>query len=154
MATSNCRGIGERPQSTTILQSGRVDHANQSDGAGRARHRREQGLGARFARVLAANGALTVLAARRVESLKDLRAEIERPAATRTSFELDVTEPDSIRAAVAHTEPRSARSTSWSTTPASSTTQRLTEATPDDYDYVFDTNVKGAFFVAQEVASA
>jgi NADP-dependent 3-hydroxy acid dehydrogenase YdfG len=35
------------------------------------------GLGARFAKVLAANGALTVLAARRVERLKELRAEIE-----------------------------------------------------------------------------
>jgi NADP-dependent 3-hydroxy acid dehydrogenase YdfG len=35
------------------------------------------GLGARFAKVLAANGARVVLAARRVERLKELRAEIE-----------------------------------------------------------------------------
>ena len=32
-----------------------------------------------------------------------------------------------------------------------STTQRLQDVSPDDYDYIFDTNVKGAFFVAQEV---
>ena len=32
-----------------------------------------------------------------------------------------------------------------------STTQRLQDVTPDDYDYIFETNVKGAFFVAQEV---
>jgi NAD(P)-dependent dehydrogenase (short-subunit alcohol dehydrogenase family) len=32
-----------------------------------------------------------------------------------------------------------------------STTQRLQEVGEDDFDFVFDTNVKGAFFVAQEV---
>jgi NAD(P)-dependent dehydrogenase (short-subunit alcohol dehydrogenase family) len=32
-----------------------------------------------------------------------------------------------------------------------STTQRLTDIQPEDYDYIFDTNTKGAFFVAQEV---
>ncbi len=32
-----------------------------------------------------------------------------------------------------------------------STTQRLQDVTEADYDFVFDTNTKGAFFVAQEV---
>ena len=32
-----------------------------------------------------------------------------------------------------------------------STTQRLQDVAPDDYDYIFDTYVKGSFFVAQEV---
>jgi NAD(P)-dependent dehydrogenase (short-subunit alcohol dehydrogenase family) len=32
-----------------------------------------------------------------------------------------------------------------------STTQRLQDVSEDDYDFVFDTNVRGAFFVAQEV---
>jgi NAD(P)-dependent dehydrogenase (short-subunit alcohol dehydrogenase family) len=32
-----------------------------------------------------------------------------------------------------------------------STTQRIQDVTPDDFDYIFNTNVKGAFFVAQEV---
>jgi NAD(P)-dependent dehydrogenase (short-subunit alcohol dehydrogenase family) len=32
-----------------------------------------------------------------------------------------------------------------------STTQRLTDVSEDDYDYILDTNTKGAFFVAQEV---
>jgi NAD(P)-dependent dehydrogenase (short-subunit alcohol dehydrogenase family) len=31
-------------------------------------------------------------------------------------------------------------------------TQKLTEVTPDDFDYIFDVNTRGAFFVAQEVA--
>jgi NAD(P)-dependent dehydrogenase (short-subunit alcohol dehydrogenase family) len=33
-----------------------------------------------------------------------------------------------------------------------STTQRLVDVTPVDFDFVLDTNVKGAFFVANEVA--
>ena len=62
------------------------------------------GLGARFARVLAANGALTVLASRRVERLKDLRAEIESAGGAAHVVQLDVTQPDSIRDAIEHTE--------------------------------------------------
>ena len=50
------------------------------------------GLGARFARVLAANGALTVLAARRLERLKDLRAEIEAAGGAAHIVALDVTD--------------------------------------------------------------
>ena len=33
-----------------------------------------------------------------------------------------------------------------------STTQKLVDVSPDDYDYVMGTNTRGAFFVAQEVA--
>jgi NAD(P)-dependent dehydrogenase (short-subunit alcohol dehydrogenase family) len=32
-----------------------------------------------------------------------------------------------------------------------STTQRMQDVTEEDYDFIFDTNVRGAFFVAQEV---
>jgi len=32
-----------------------------------------------------------------------------------------------------------------------STTQKIQDVTEEDFDYVFDTNVKGSFFVAQEV---
>jgi NAD(P)-dependent dehydrogenase (short-subunit alcohol dehydrogenase family) len=32
-----------------------------------------------------------------------------------------------------------------------STTQRLVDVKPEDYDFMFDTNTRGAFFVAQEV---
>jgi NAD(P)-dependent dehydrogenase (short-subunit alcohol dehydrogenase family) len=32
-----------------------------------------------------------------------------------------------------------------------SNTQKLVDVTPEDFDFVFDTNVKGAFFVAQDV---
>ena len=62
------------------------------------------GLGARFARVLAANGAQVVLASRRVERLKELRAEIESDGGAAHVVAMDVTDLASIRAAVAHAE--------------------------------------------------
>src|SRR6059058_2914376 len=62
------------------------------------------GLGAQFARVLARAGAAVVLAARRVEKLKDLRAQIEGEGFDAHVVPLDVTDMDSIRSAVAHAE--------------------------------------------------
>ena len=110
------------------------------------------GLGARFARVLAANGALTVLAARRLERLKDLRAEIEAAGGAAHIVALDVTEQESIEAAIEQTGREVGPIDILVNNSGVSTAQRLTEVTPVDYDYMFDTNVKGAFFVAQAVA--
>ena len=76
------------------------------------------GLGAQFARTLSHAGAAVVLAARRVERLKTLRAEIESTGGDAQVVELDVTDPDSIKSAVAHAETEMAPSTSWSTTRA------------------------------------
>jgi len=62
------------------------------------------GLGAQFARTLAKAGAGVVLAARRIERLKTLRAEIEADGGDAHVVALDVTDTDSIKAAVAHAE--------------------------------------------------
>src|SRR5689334_7913942 len=62
------------------------------------------GLGTRFSHVLAAAGAKVILASRRVERLKELRASIEADGGSAHVVRLDVTDPDSIRAAVAHAE--------------------------------------------------
>jgi NAD(P)-dependent dehydrogenase (short-subunit alcohol dehydrogenase family) len=110
------------------------------------------GLGACFARVLAANGALVVLAARRVERLKDLRAEIEAAGGAAHVVALDVTDLASVQAAIEHTEAAVGPIDILVNNSGVSTLQRLTDVTPADYDYVFETNVKGAFFVAQAVA--
>jgi NAD(P)-dependent dehydrogenase (short-subunit alcohol dehydrogenase family) len=110
------------------------------------------GLGAQFARVLAANGALVVLAARRVERLKDLRAEIESQGGAAYVVPMDVTDLDSIASAVNHVESEAGPIDILVNNSGVSTTQRLTEVTPVDFDFVFGTNTRGAFFVAQEVA--
>jgi len=109
------------------------------------------GLGAQFARTLAQAGAGVVLAARRVERLKTLRAEIEAEGGDAHVVTLDVTDPDSIKSAVAHAETEMGTIDILVNNSGVSTTQKLTDVTPDDYDHVMDTNTRGAFFVAQEV---
>ncbi len=109
------------------------------------------GLGAQFARTLAAAGCAVALAGRRVERLKTLRAEIESTGGDAHVVELDVTRLDSIRSAVAHTETELGTIDILINNSGVSTTQKLVDVTEDDYDFVFDTNTRGAFFVAQEV---
>jgi NAD(P)-dependent dehydrogenase (short-subunit alcohol dehydrogenase family) len=109
------------------------------------------GLGAQFARTLSRAGAAVVLASRRVEKLKDLRAQIEAAGGDAHVIELDVTDQDSIRSAVAHAETEVGSIDILVNNSGVSTTQRIQDVTEEDFDYVFDTNVKGAFFVAQEV---
>jgi NAD(P)-dependent dehydrogenase (short-subunit alcohol dehydrogenase family) len=109
------------------------------------------GLGEQFARTLARAGAAVVLAGRRVERLKTLRAEIEALGGDAHVVGLDVTDPHSIRSAIAHAETEVGAIDILVNNSGVSTTQKLVDVTPEDYDYVFDTNTRGAFFVAQEV---
>jgi NAD(P)-dependent dehydrogenase (short-subunit alcohol dehydrogenase family) len=110
------------------------------------------GLGAQFARTLAQAGAAVVLAARRVERLKTLRAEIESTGGDAHFVALDVTDVDSIKAAVAHAETEMGAIDILVNNSGVSTTQKLVDVSPADYDHVMNTNTRGAFFVAQEVA--
>jgi NAD(P)-dependent dehydrogenase (short-subunit alcohol dehydrogenase family) len=110
------------------------------------------GLGSQFARVLAANGALVVLAARRLDRLKELRAEIESQGGEASVVQVDVTDLDSIAMAVSHVESEIGPIDILINNSGVATQQRLTEVTAVDFDFVFNTNTRGAFFVAQEVA--
>lgn len=109
------------------------------------------GLGAQFARTLSRAGAAVVLAARRTEKLKELRAQIEGEGGDAHVVELDVTDLGSIRAAVARAETEVGSIDILINNSGVSTTQRIVDVTEEDYDYVLGTNTKGAFFVAQEV---
>ena len=109
------------------------------------------GLGVQFARTLARAGAGVVLASRRIEKLKELRARIEGEGGDAHVVELDVTDHDSIKSAVAHAETEMGSIDILVNNSGVSTTQRIQDVTPEDYDFIFNTNVKGAFFVAQEV---
>ena len=110
------------------------------------------GLGSQFAKTLAEAGAQVVLAARRVDRLKELRAEIESNGGAAHVVELDVTDYGSIKSALAHAETEAGPIDILVNNSGVSATQRLIDVTPDDYEYVMDTNLRGAFFVAQEAA--
>jgi hypothetical protein len=109
------------------------------------------GLGAQAARALAGAGAAVVLASRRLERLKELRAQIDGEGGDAHVVELDVTSRASIRAAVAHAETEVGSIDILVNNSGVSATARLQEVSDLDFDFVFNTNVRGAFFVAQEV---
>ena len=109
------------------------------------------GLGAQFARTLAKAGAAVVLASRRVERLKELRAQISGEGGDAHVIELDVTDQASIKSAVAHAETEVGSIDILVNNSGVSTTQRLVDVSQENFDFMFNTNVKGAFFVAQEV---
>ena len=109
------------------------------------------GLGAQFARTLSGAGAAVVLASRRLEKLKDLRSQIEGEGGNAHVIELDVTDHDSIKSAVAHAETEVGSIDILINNSGVSTTQRLQDVGEADFDFTFNTNVKGSFFVAQEV---
>ena len=109
------------------------------------------GLGAQFARTLSKAGAGVVLAGRRVDKLKELRTEIEAEGGSAHVVQMDVTDKDSIAAAVAHAETEFGTIDILVNNSGVSATSRIQDVTEEDYDFVMNTNVRGAFFVAQEV---
>src|SRR5690606_3199562 len=109
------------------------------------------GLGAQFAMTLAQAGAAVVLAGRRMDRLKALRTDIEAAGGDAHVVSLDVSDVRSIRAAVAHAETEVGTIDILINNSGVSSTERLQDVTEESYDHVFNTNTRGAFFVAQEV---
>jgi NAD(P)-dependent dehydrogenase (short-subunit alcohol dehydrogenase family) len=132
---------GERIMSYRIDLSGRVALVTGAS----------SGLGLQFAKTLANAGAAVVLAGRRVERLKTLRAEIEAAGGDAHVVRLDVTDHTSIKAAVAHAETEMGSIDILVNNSGVASTQKLVDVMPEEYDHIMDTNTKGAFFVAQEV---
>ena len=110
------------------------------------------GLGARFAKVLAEAGATVALAARRTERLKELRAEIDAEGGEAHVYRLDVTDLASVRACIAQVENDLKKIDILVNNSGVSATGRITDMSEEDYDFVMNTNAKGAFFVAQQTA--
>ncbi|MDP2818069.1 MAG: SDR family oxidoreductase [Polaromonas sp.] len=109
------------------------------------------GLGAQFAKTLSRAGAAVVLASRRMDKLKDLRAQIEAEGGDAHVVMLDVTDTASIKAAVAHAETEVGPIDILVNNSGVGATGRLEDMSEAEYDFVLNTNTKGAFFVAQEV---
>lgn len=103
------------------------------------------GFGSHFARVLAREGGQVVLAARRIDALRDLAAEIGSQAQV---MALDVTDGASINA-IADAVPRLdvLVNNAGITIPVPAL-----DLTEPDWDAVIDTNLKGVFRVAQVAA--
>jgi NAD(P)-dependent dehydrogenase (short-subunit alcohol dehydrogenase family) len=110
------------------------------------------GFGKHFAKVLAREGAKVGLAARRGDALQSLAQEIRSAGGVAAVAQLDVADVASISTAVAAIERDLGRIDVLVNNSGTSIVKPTLEYTEQDWDAVVDVNLKGAFFVATEVA--
>ena len=110
------------------------------------------GLGRHFALTLAAAGARVAVTGRRIERLQDLCAEIAGKGGHAFPLALDVQDVQSIKQAVEASEKTMGPIDILVNNAGVNGAGRAIDITPEAYDELFDTNLRGAFFMAAEVA--
>ena len=110
------------------------------------------GLGRHFALTLARAGAKVAVAARRLDRLEKLVGEIEAFDGRAAALALDVTDAASVRGAVRAAETELGAITVLVNNAGVAGAKPALELDEADWDRVMDTNLKGAWLVAQEVA--
>ncbi|MGA9795611.1 MAG: SDR family NAD(P)-dependent oxidoreductase [Rhizomicrobium sp.] len=110
------------------------------------------GLGARFARILAACGAKVVLAARRVERLEDLAIQIRAESGLAETVRLDVSSAAGCLEAVDGIERAHGLISILINNAGIPDAQHATKLSLEKIDQVFDTNLRAPFVLACEVA--
>jgi len=111
-----------------------------------------RGLGQYFARALARAGADLILTSRNAASLKPFADEINSLGRRTASVSLDVRNDASIRSAIAEAEQAFGRIDILVNNAGMNIRKPAVEVTWDDWNQILDTNLRGAFFVAQAVA--
>lgn len=110
------------------------------------------GLGRHFALTLARAGAKVALGGRRLDRLRAVAGEIEAFDARALPVVVDVAEPASVRAAVEAAEEELGAITVLVNNAGAVVDKPALEQDEADWDRVLDTNLKGAFLMAGEVA--
>lgn len=111
------------------------------------------GLGRRFARVLADSGASVALAGRRVERLDEVANEIREAGGTAFPLPLDMCDSAAVKAAPAAVEDGLGAPVSILVNNAGvPDAQRAHKMSLELIDTVFDTNLRGPYILACEVA--
>jgi NAD(P)-dependent dehydrogenase (short-subunit alcohol dehydrogenase family) len=110
------------------------------------------GLGRRFAQVLAAAGAAVVVTGRRVERLDELAAEITEAGGTALPLRLDMTDSAEILAVVEAATEELGLITVLVNNAGIPDAQRAHKMSLELVDRVFDTNLRGPWVLATEVA--
>ena len=111
-----------------------------------------RGLGQTFARALARAGADLVITSRTLDSLKPFQTEVESFGRRAVALELDVRREDSIRAMVSDAAKAYPRLDILVNNAGCNVRKPAVDVTWDDWNLILDTNLRGAFFVAQSVA--
>jgi NAD(P)-dependent dehydrogenase (short-subunit alcohol dehydrogenase family) len=110
------------------------------------------GLGERFARVLAACGAKVAVAARRKDRLDAIVADINHKGGMAQAFALDMADLDSIADVGSEVEAALGPVTILVNNAGIEDGRRAVNMTPDLIDTVVDTNLRGPYVLACDVA--
>jgi NAD(P)-dependent dehydrogenase (short-subunit alcohol dehydrogenase family) len=110
------------------------------------------GIGRHLALLLAAAGAKVALAARRADRLAEAAREIETDGGQCLPLALDVTRADSVAATIADAEERIGPLSLLVNNAGVVVAKPVLEHSEEDWDYVLDTNLKGAWLMAREFA--
>lgn len=106
------------------------------------------GIGLACAVALAEAGAKVTVAARRLDALNDLVAELKAKGLKATALALDVADVSAMQQAVADSGPFDVLVNSAGLARHSPSL----DTTPDDFDAVSNLNIRGAYFLTQAVA--
>ncbi len=110
------------------------------------------GLGRRFAIALAQQGAAVGICARRTEALETLAKEINASGGKAFATKLDVTDEQSVAAAVTAVEEALGSVDILVNNSGIGITKPALEQTSADWDAVINVNLRGVFLMANEVA--
>jgi NAD(P)-dependent dehydrogenase (short-subunit alcohol dehydrogenase family) len=110
------------------------------------------GLGVHFARTLASAGASVAIAARRADRLASLQAELQNAGSKAAAVELDVQSGKSVGAAFDAGEKALGAIDIVVNNAGISIVKPALEMPEEDWDAVVDTNLRGAWLVAQTAA--
>ena len=110
------------------------------------------GLGRRFAQVLAASGAKVAIAARRLDRLEALAAEIRAAGGTAEPFQLDVTDADQLLAVVGKVEQKLGTPTILVNNAGIPDAQRAHKMSVDFIDRVLGINLRAPWILSCEFA--
>lgn len=111
-----------------------------------------QGLGRQFARVLSAHGAAVILAARQTAKLESLEREIRSKGGRAVAVQMDVTDMVSIGHAIDTGEAGLGAVSVLINNAGIAVEKPAIDQTEADWDSVIDANLKGAYFIATDIA--
>jgi gluconate 5-dehydrogenase len=111
-----------------------------------------RGLGQYFARALAAAGADLIVTSRRRQDLLPFVAEIEALGRRAVPLSLDVRDQQSILAMAEAAEAAYGRIHILVNNAGCNVRKPALDVTWDDWNLILDTNLRGSFFVAQQIA--
>lgn len=112
-----------------------------------------RGIGRAIAAGFAQRGAQVVITGREQQTLEKTATEISTPEGKVTPLVCDVADSRAIKAAVGRVVDDFRRIDTLVNVAGVNRRKPALEVTEDDYDYILDINLKGAFFVAQAVGA-